>query len=179
MGTLLLVHAHPDDESASTGGAIMKAKANGHRVVLITATGGEASEIHNMDEVTSRPRLAEIRAAELQAAAKILWIDRLELLGYRDSGMAGIADNDTAAPSSSSAKDALMTLLTRGDYITDWCGGRPPKELTQLGLARANGTGKEEPKEFDHRVGPPIDARSRGGAQTFALLGPWAKRCWC
>lgn len=90
---MLLVHAHPDDEAISTGGVMMKAKAHGHRVVLITATRGEAGEIYNMDETESRPRLAEIRTKELEAAADILGVDRLELLGYRDSGMVDTPDN--------------------------------------------------------------------------------------
>ena len=60
---------------------MMKAKADRHRVVLMTATRGETGEIHNMDEATSRPRLGEIRAGELRAAAEILGIDRLEFLG--------------------------------------------------------------------------------------------------
>lgn len=93
MGTLLLVHAHPDDESISTGGVMMKAKAHGHRVVLVTATRGEVGEIYNMDEAASRPRLGEIRTRELEAAAEVLGVDRLEFLGYRDSGMVDTADN--------------------------------------------------------------------------------------
>ena len=93
MGTLLLVHAHPDDESISTGGVMMKAKAHGHRVVLVTATRGEAGEIYNMDEATSRPRLGEIRTNELRAADEILGVDRQEFLGYRDSGMVDTPDN--------------------------------------------------------------------------------------
>jgi len=94
MGTLLLVHAHPDDESISTGGVMMKAKDDGHRVVLVTATRGEAGEIHNMDEAENRPRLAEIRTKELEAASRILGVDRGEFLGYRDSGMVGTPEND-------------------------------------------------------------------------------------
>jgi len=93
MATLLLVHAHPDDESISTGGVMMKAKAHGHRVVLITATRGEVGEIYNMDEAASRPRLGEIRTQELKAACEILGVDRQEFLGYRDSGMVDTADN--------------------------------------------------------------------------------------
>jgi N-acetyl-1-D-myo-inositol-2-amino-2-deoxy-alpha-D-glucopyranoside deacetylase len=93
MGTLLLVHAHPDDESISTGGVMMKAKAHGHRVVLVTATRGEVGEIYNMDEASSRPRLGEIRTEELKAAGEILGVDRTEFLGYRDSGMIDTADN--------------------------------------------------------------------------------------
>src|SRR5205823_10588335 len=93
MGTLALVHAHPDDEAISTGGVMMKAKAHGHRVVLVTATRGEAGEIYNMDEEASRPRLGEIRTEELKSAAEILGVDRQEFLGYRDSGMVDTADN--------------------------------------------------------------------------------------
>ena len=93
MGTLMLVHAHPDDEAISTGGVMMKAKAHGHRVVLVTATRGEAGEIYNMDEEASRPRLGEIRTGELKAAGEILGVDRIEFLGYRDSGMVDTADN--------------------------------------------------------------------------------------
>jgi N-acetyl-1-D-myo-inositol-2-amino-2-deoxy-alpha-D-glucopyranoside deacetylase len=93
MGTLMLVHAHPDDEAISTGGVMMKAKAHGHRVVLVTATRGEVGEIYNMDEEASRPRLGEIRTEELKAAGEILGIDRQEFLGYRDSGMVDTGDN--------------------------------------------------------------------------------------
>jgi len=94
MGTLLLVHAHPDDEAISTGGVMMKAADDGHRVVLVTATRGEAGEIHNMDEATSRPRLGEIRTNELENASRILGVSRGEFLGYRDSGMVGTPEND-------------------------------------------------------------------------------------
>jgi N-acetyl-1-D-myo-inositol-2-amino-2-deoxy-alpha-D-glucopyranoside deacetylase len=94
MSTLLLVHAHPDDEAISTGGAMMKARSDGHRVVLVTATRGEVGEIHNMDEKTTRPRLGEVRTKELEKAARILGVNRSEFLGYRDSGMVGTADNE-------------------------------------------------------------------------------------
>ena len=94
MSTLLLVHAHPDDEAISTGGAMMKARAAGHRVVLVTATRGEVGEIHNMDEQATRPRLGEVRTKELENASRMLGVNRGEFLGYRDSGMVGTADNE-------------------------------------------------------------------------------------
>ncbi|HET7465760.1 MAG TPA: PIG-L family deacetylase [Candidatus Dormibacteraeota bacterium] len=94
MATLLLVHAHPDDEAIATGGVMMKARADGHRVVLVTATRGEVGEIYNMDEAASRPRLGEIREKELENAARLLGVNRGEFLGYRDSGMAGTDDNE-------------------------------------------------------------------------------------
>jgi len=97
VSTLLLVHAHPDDEAISTGGVMMRAHDEGHRVVLVTATRGEVGEISNMDEADSRPRLAEIRTEELRRAGEILGVDRQEFLGYRDSGMRETADNENPA----------------------------------------------------------------------------------
>jgi LmbE family N-acetylglucosaminyl deacetylase len=96
MSTLLLVHAHPDDEAVSTGGVIARAHDEGRRVVLVTGTRGELGEVHNMDEESSRPILAEIRTEELREAARILGIDRIEFLGYRDSGMEGTPGNEAA-----------------------------------------------------------------------------------
>jgi LmbE family N-acetylglucosaminyl deacetylase len=97
MATLLLVHAHPDDEAIATGGVMLRARRDGHRVVLVTCTGGEEGEIHNMDAAEVRPRLAEVRAAELRRACEVLGVDRQEFLGYRDSGMAGTASNRNLA----------------------------------------------------------------------------------
>ncbi len=94
MATLLLVHAHPDDEAIATGGVMLRAHNAGHRVVLVTATRGEEGEIHNMDEASVRPRLAEVRTEELRRACEILGVDRLQFLGYRDSGMAGRPTNE-------------------------------------------------------------------------------------
>jgi N-acetyl-1-D-myo-inositol-2-amino-2-deoxy-alpha-D-glucopyranoside deacetylase len=94
MATLFLVHAHPDDEAISTGGAMMKARDDGHRVVLVTATRGEAGEIHNMDAEATRPRLGEVRTKELENATQILGVNRAEFLGYRDSGMVGTPENE-------------------------------------------------------------------------------------
>ena len=44
MGTLVCFHAHPDDESISTGGTMARAVAEGHRVVLVVATNGDHGE---------------------------------------------------------------------------------------------------------------------------------------
>lgn len=111
MSTLLLVHAHPDDESISTGGVMMKARAGGRRVVLVTATRGEVGEIHNMDPEATRPHLADVRTKELEAAARILGVNRGEFLDYRDSGMVGTADNeDPRSFHQASLKDAAGKL---------------------------------------------------------------------
>ncbi|HEX8868146.1 MAG TPA: PIG-L family deacetylase, partial [Lentzea sp.] len=45
MATLVTFHAHPDDECIVTGGVMRKAFEEGHRVVLVVATRGEAGEV--------------------------------------------------------------------------------------------------------------------------------------
>jgi N-acetyl-1-D-myo-inositol-2-amino-2-deoxy-alpha-D-glucopyranoside deacetylase len=94
--TLLAVHAHPDDESISTGGILAKYSAKGLRTVLAYGTGGEAGDILNPEFVAPRSGLdiKEIRAIELEAAVKVLSVGAVYFLGYRDSGMAGSPEND-------------------------------------------------------------------------------------
>ena len=122
----MLVHAHPDDEAISTGGVMMKAKAHGHRVVLVTATRGEVGEIHNMDPEASRPVLGEIRTEELKAAGEILGVDRIEFLGYRDSGMVDTADNKDprsfhqARLDEAAAKLAVLIREERPDVVVTY-----------------------------------------------------------
>jgi len=94
--TILAVHAHPDDESISTGGILAKYSAKGLRTVLAYGTRGEAGDILNPQFVSPKPGLniKEIRAIELEAAVKVLAVGAVYFLGYRDSGMAGSPDND-------------------------------------------------------------------------------------
>src|SRR5450755_3942579 len=91
--TLVTFHAHPDDESITTAGTMARAKAEGHRVVLVVATRGELGE-YSPDALQPGETLTDRRVAEQQAAADILGVDRLEFLGYRDSGMEGEPTND-------------------------------------------------------------------------------------
>jgi N-acetyl-1-D-myo-inositol-2-amino-2-deoxy-alpha-D-glucopyranoside deacetylase len=93
--TLMAVHAHPDDESISTGGILAKYSANGVQTVLTYCTRGEAGDILNPEFVSPKPGLsiAEIRAIELENAVKVLDVASVHFLGYRDSGMAGTPEN--------------------------------------------------------------------------------------
>jgi LmbE family N-acetylglucosaminyl deacetylase len=93
--TLMTVHAHPDDETIGTGGAMAKSVAEGRRVVLITCTRGEMGEIvvPGLDTPDNHRRLGELRAAELEAAMGILGVTEWENLGYHDSDMMGRPGN--------------------------------------------------------------------------------------
>ena len=94
----MAVHAHPDDESISTGGVLARYSAEGVTTVLVTCTDGSCGDApggakpgdngHVPDDVV------ELRQAELRASCEVLGVTHLENLGYRDSGMMGWPQND-------------------------------------------------------------------------------------
>ena len=95
--TLLLVHAHPDDEASTTGGILAKYAAEGIRTVLVTCTNGELGdhpEAKPGEEAHSTEEVVELRLRELRASCDVLGVQHLELLGFHDSGMMGWEAND-------------------------------------------------------------------------------------
>jgi N-acetyl-1-D-myo-inositol-2-amino-2-deoxy-alpha-D-glucopyranoside deacetylase len=94
--TLLAVHAHPDDECLSTGGILARYADEGVRTIVVTCTDGAVGEISDPSLATPE-NLAEVRSRELDEALRILNVRRSVRLGYRDSGMAGTADNANPA----------------------------------------------------------------------------------
>ena len=111
-------HAHPDDEAIATGGVMAQLADAGHRVVLVVATRGEHGEV---PAGVLRPgeELWERRVAETHAAAAILGVERVEFLGYRDSGMMDAETN--SAPDSfwstdvEEAAERLASVLREED----------------------------------------------------------------
>jgi LmbE family N-acetylglucosaminyl deacetylase len=93
MATLVAFHAHPDDETIIQGGSLARAVDQGHRVVIVYATGGEHGEVPD-GLLAPGETLIERRRAEAERSAAALGTARLVWLGYGDSGMAGTADND-------------------------------------------------------------------------------------
>jgi N-acetyl-1-D-myo-inositol-2-amino-2-deoxy-alpha-D-glucopyranoside deacetylase len=99
---LLLVHAHPDDESIYTGATMAKYAAEGALVTLVTCTLGELGEIipPSLDYLAAEKedRLGAYRIGELAAACAALGVTDHRFLGgpgrWRDSGMMGTAGND-------------------------------------------------------------------------------------
>lgn len=91
--TLVAFHAHPDDEALLTAGTLARAAAEGHRVVLVVATAGEAGLVRGGG---TGPALATRRLAELERSSRALGCARVEVLGYADSGMHGESGGDRA-----------------------------------------------------------------------------------
>src|SRR4030081_2401341 len=90
--TLMAVHAHPDDESSSTGGILARYADEGLRTIVRTSTNGEDGDapggIKPGEEGHDPEVVARIRRGELERACALLGVYRVELLGYHDSGMA-------------------------------------------------------------------------------------------
>jgi LmbE family N-acetylglucosaminyl deacetylase len=117
--TLVSFHAHPDDEALLTGGTLARAAAEGHRVVVVVATAGEAGLTAG-----SSAGLGARRLTELAASARALGCARVECLGYADSGHGGDhrapgafadADVETAA-----ARLAALLVEEQADALTTY-----------------------------------------------------------
>ncbi|MER7501935.1 N-acetyl-1-D-myo-inositol-2-amino-2-deoxy-alpha-D-glucopyranoside deacetylase [Nonomuraea pusilla] len=99
---LLLVHAHPDDESIGTGATMAKYVAEGAHVTLVTCTLGEEGEVIPADLAhlasDRDDALGPYRVGELAAACAALGVEDHRFLGgqgrWRDSGMMGAATNE-------------------------------------------------------------------------------------
>ena len=89
--TLMAVHAHPDDESSSTGGVLATYSGQGIRTVVVTCTNGEFGDapggVKPGEDGHDAQAVAQLRLAELRESCKILGVTDLETLGYHDSGM--------------------------------------------------------------------------------------------
>ena len=123
MATLVSFHAHPDDECIACGGIIRKAAEEGHRVALVVATRGEHGEVPD-GFLDQGEELWPRRVAETHASAQILGAQRVEFLGYIDSGMMGTPANEapgsfwTAPVDEAAKKLAVLLDEERADVLT-------------------------------------------------------------
>lgn len=92
MTRLLVVVAHPDDETFGCGSLLLHAAAAGVATAVLCATRGEAGEVA---DGTPPGELGAIREAETRAAAEVLGVAQVDFLGFHDSGMSGPAGATT------------------------------------------------------------------------------------
>ncbi|WP_241037115.1 N-acetyl-1-D-myo-inositol-2-amino-2-deoxy-alpha-D-glucopyranoside deacetylase [Blastococcus litoris] len=99
---MLLVHAHPDDETINNGATMARYVAEGAQVTLLTCTLGEEGEIlvPELEQLAAdqADQLGGYRIWELRAAMEALGVTDIRFLGgagrYRDSGMMGVPSNE-------------------------------------------------------------------------------------
>ncbi|MGQ4808211.1 Mycothiol S-conjugate amidase [Candidatus Entotheonellaceae bacterium PAL068K] len=118
--TLLVVHAHPDDESSGTGGLLRLTADRGQTTVLVTCTNGELGEVNGpalrlkpREHPQDRRQLAQIRRQELTQATALLGVTHLYMLGYHDSGMRGWETNQAREAFVRAEPDEVVARLVR------------------------------------------------------------------
>lgn len=107
---MLLIFAHPDDETFGCAGTIAATAEAGVPVILICATRGEAgdSSVPGLDEPEV---LGAVREEELRAAMAAVGVHDVRLLDYRDSGMPGAAANADPRALANAPFDLLVARL--------------------------------------------------------------------
>lgn len=119
--TVVSFHAHPDDEALLTAGTLARAAADGHRVVLVTATDGGAGLA--TAAASAAGDLGSQRLAELRRAAAAIGCHDVRHLGYADSGLDGAKG--------SRAVDRAVVAFSRAD--PDEAAGRLAAVLQETG----------------------------------------------
>ena len=112
-GSLLLVLAHPDDESMGNGTLIARHAANGCEVRLVCATRGGMGW-NGRPEGAKFEELPEIRARELDRAAEVLGLADVELWDYPDGGVPGCDQAEITAR----IREAVARA--RPDVVVGW-----------------------------------------------------------
>lgn len=132
---ILFVHAHPDDETISTGGTIAALRNTGAAVTVVTCTRGEQGEVVPTElQHLSGETLGEYRTQELAAALRVLGVEDHRFLGYdgacavgaqphryRDSGMQWGADGvaEPRSDGTSAPEGAEVFASANPDRIVD------------------------------------------------------------
>jgi N-acetyl-1-D-myo-inositol-2-amino-2-deoxy-alpha-D-glucopyranoside deacetylase len=117
---LLFVHAHPDDETLTTGATIAHYVSRGAQVRVVTCTLGEEGEVIGERwaqlAVDHADQLGGYRIAELSAALNALGVDGPIFLGgagrWRDSGMEGTAPRHRQRFVDADPREAVGALVS-------------------------------------------------------------------
>jgi N-acetyl-1-D-myo-inositol-2-amino-2-deoxy-alpha-D-glucopyranoside deacetylase len=184
--SVLLVHAHPDDETLATGGLIAEMASRGIRVMLVTATRGERGEVvpGELSGLEGTDALTARREQELRDAAHVLGIDECYWLGqppargpglaprhYRDSGMSWIRPG-LAGPAVDGALDDQALTRAPLEAVSADIGALIGHRHPSLVISYDSGGGYGHP---DHvRVHQAALAASRALGTPFAEIVPAA-----
>jgi len=112
---LLSVHAHPDDEASKGAAVVARYVAEGAQATLVCCTGGELGSILNpaMERPEIVADLPAVRRRELERSTEIIGYQRVELLGYLDSGMPDMPENADPANFANAPLDEAVARLVR------------------------------------------------------------------
>lgn len=168
MSTLVFLHAHPDDEASQTSGMMAMAADQGHRVVEIFATNGDLGEA--AADLAEGQSVVDYRHGEAARSAAVIGVQRVEWLGYRDSGMTGWPDNETegafcrADVDEAAAKVAAILDEEDADVFVhyDWHGnyGHPDHIQVHRVGTRALELARRRPRELQETMNRDANRRA-------------------
>lgn len=178
---LLLVHAHPDDESIGTGATMARYVAEGAHVTLVTCTLGEQGEIvvPELEHLAAErdDQLGPHRRGELAAAMAELGVTDFRLLGgegrYRDSGMVWSGDGRRALPPDPVRPDSFWAadLRDAADHLVEVIREIHPQVVVTYD---DNGQYGHPDHVQAHRVTTYAAALAGAGSYRADLGGAWA-----
>jgi mycothiol S-conjugate amidase len=166
--TLLVVYAHPDDESFGNAGTLARYAAEGVAVHYACATRGECGAVAP-DLLDGYADVGALRSAELACAARALGLAAVHFMGYRDSGMAGSPENQHPDALIQAESERVVSQVVA--LIRALC---PQVVLT---FGPYGGYGHPDHIAVHHAARAAFDAaadRSRYPEQFGAGLAPWA-----
>jgi LmbE family N-acetylglucosaminyl deacetylase len=181
----MVVHAHPDDEATSTGGVLHKYSGEGAETVLVTCTDGELGDGPGglkPGQVGHDPNSVRmVRAAELAISCRELGVGHLELLGYKDSGMAewARASVDTFAGGDIEAETSRLSELIeryRPEVIISYGpdgGYGHPDHIRTHEITKAATVKTGIPRKLYYTVFPKSLARRVLNQMKEAGIDPW------
>ncbi|MGH3875093.1 MAG: PIG-L family deacetylase [Pseudonocardiaceae bacterium] len=111
---MLAVHAHPDDESITTGGLLARCAESEVTTILLMCTDGRYGPVNpDLGLQLTPDQLADMRAAELDEAARILDVTEIRRLGHHDSNMTGLPENNAPKAFWAQPTDELVATVVR------------------------------------------------------------------
>ncbi|WP_440709227.1 PIG-L family deacetylase [Herbiconiux sp. YIM B11900] len=178
----VFLHAHPDDESISTGGTIAALRASGVRVTVITGTRGEQGEVvaGPFSELEGTSALGPHRETELAAALGALRSPEHRFLGaapsrvsglpdrvYADSGMRWAASGFAEAADDAGADS--LSLSDVGEELADLLAAFPRDATAVVGYDALGGYGHPDHVRM-HELG--LQTARERGLRYLAIVEP-------
>ncbi len=157
----MAVLAHPDDESLGTGGILARYAAEGIETHLVTATRGERGRFREHRDGDGHPgpeALGRIREAELRAAAAVLGVREVSLLGYHDG------DLDCADPREAIGRIVERVRRVRPQVVVTFApegGYGHPDHIAICQFTTAALVAAADPGQTPREAGPPPHAVSK------------------
>ena len=160
---LLVVTAHPDDESFRCGGALALLARRGVRVQLLTATRGGAGS-RGDPPLCRAGELATVRERELCSACAALGIEPPRFLDYLDGTLADVDEKEATAQVTAIIQELRPQVLLT--WPPDGLSGHPDhvavSRWTSLAFQRAAALGPDAPAALYHLAVPRSVAKALG-----------------